>query len=394
MEKERKLGMMFNSLAEELNITKTMLDKAVTAYSALGDHIKSANEEWDIVVYPQGSFELGTVVKPINEYEQYDVDLVVVVNNPDFSAEDLRSNIKELLKSHGRYEGKIQDKKPCVRIQYADSSQFHMDVASAMNMNDAYAVGTDIKIARFDGEQEYYYDPSNPKGYIEWFKTVMKYEDILIEKRAFSHKAETEVEKLELSKLRTPLQKAIQILKRHRDKYFSDKYNSDDRPSSIVITTLCGLAYANLSNVSDEKSNVYTIIKCLIGTMSNYIEYENVIGWKLLNPSRADENFLNKWNSNNLLKVAYDEWINQARMDILINPEKFIDSDVDKLKEGIYHSFGENIGKAALQRYGEQFGNLKEEGNLKFDLNTVSITTKPEANDYKEHTYYGGQYHE
>lgn len=111
-----------------------MLEKAKTAYTALGEYIKSSNEDWEVIIYPQGSFELGTVVKPLNEEEQYDVDLVVLVKNPNYSPEELRTGIRELLEKHGRYVGKIQDKKPCIRIQYADSSQFHMDVASAQDI--------------------------------------------------------------------------------------------------------------------------------------------------------------------------------------------------------------------------------------------------------------------
>lgn len=136
MDKVQKLGMVFDSLAEELNITNTMLDKAETAYNALGEYIKSANDEWDVVIYPQGSFELGTVIKPLNEDEQYDVDLVVLVKHPYYDAEELREQVWELLENHGRYEGKIENKKPCIRIQYADSSQFHMDIASAQDTTD------------------------------------------------------------------------------------------------------------------------------------------------------------------------------------------------------------------------------------------------------------------
>ena len=91
MRKEEKLNMIFDNLANGLNITQTMMKKAETAYNALGEHIKNSNEEWDVVVYPQGSFQLGTVIKPVNDEEQYDVDLVVLVKTPNYDAETLRS---------------------------------------------------------------------------------------------------------------------------------------------------------------------------------------------------------------------------------------------------------------------------------------------------------------
>lgn len=192
MTKEQKLNMIFDSLADGLNITQTMLQKAEKAYNALGDHIKSANEEWNVIVYPQGSFQLGTVVKPINDDEQYDVDLVVLVKEPHYDAEKLRSEIFTILESHGRYEGKIENKKPCIRIQYADSSQFHMDIASAQ---DLVATADDsINIARFDGESSYYYEVSNPKGYIDWFKKTMQFDELQKSQRAMYEQCQTEVE--------------------------------------------------------------------------------------------------------------------------------------------------------------------------------------------------------
>ena len=383
-----KLGMIFDSLAKELNITQTMLDKAVTSYSALGEHIKKNNEEWEVSVYPQGSFALGTVIKPLNSQEQYDVDLIVLVNRPEFSAEDLRVNIKELLESHGRYDGKIEDKKPCIRIQYADSAQFHMDIASAKTgyRND----DNFIEISRIDEDHNFYYDPSNPKGYIEWFKKVMNYETILLEKRAFTAEADTNIEKIELTKLQTPLQKSIQILKRHRDIYFTDLEREDERPSSIIITTLSGLAYEKMLQTNLPLSNLYVVIKNMLNSYSNLIDYSLNEGWILKNPSNEEENFLRKWQSDYNLKDAFFEWLNQAKTDILINPEKFIESDQDELRAGIYKSFGESVGKDALFKYGEEIGMLAKNGDLRFNLSSASISNNKDDRSYKEHTYFGG----
>lgn len=387
MDKDKKLGMIFNSLAEELNITETMLEKAKTAYTALGEYIKSSNEDWEVIIYPQGSFELGTVVKPLNEDEQYDVDLVVLVKNPNYSPEELRNGIKELLENHGRYVGKIQDKKPCIRIQYADSSQFHMDVASAQDIEQSR--DESIKIARYDGES-YYYDPSNPKGYVEWFKNAMKFEKVITEYRAFSEKASTEVEKLDLMKFRTPLQKAIQILKRHRDIYFTDKDNSDDRPSSIIITTLCALTYDNSYSYMSEKENVYLTIKNMLQRFPEFIK-KNLDGeWCLLNPSNSQENFLKKWKDNSSLENAFDEWIKQARIDILVHPEQFIENNQIELRSGILKSFGESAGIGAFNRYGIVMSELKENSKLRFDRNTASITVNTSDKGYEKHTYFGG----
>ena len=49
--------------------------------------------------------------------------------------------------------------------------------------------------------------------------------------------------------IRTPLQRAIQILKRHRDMRFLEHKCEEYKPISIIITTLAASAYQNETDV-------------------------------------------------------------------------------------------------------------------------------------------------
>lgn len=388
MTKEQKLNMIFDSLADGLNITQTMLQKAEKAYNALGDHIKAANEEWNVSIYPQGSFQLGTVVKPVNDEDQYDVDLVVLVKMPHYDAESLRNEIFKILESHGRYEGKIENKKPCIRIQYADSSQFHMDIASAQDLETT--VDESINIARFDGESSYFYEVSNPKGYIDWFKKTMQFDELQKSQRAVYEQCQTEVEELELSKLRTPLQKAIQILKRHRDIFFMDKNNSDNKPSSIIITTLCAMAYEDTYG-QYEKNNIYLTVVNMLDRFPVYVKKNDAGCYYLENPSNPKENFLKKWDDNPDLVVAFEQWITKARMDIITNPESFIEENPQKLRKSLYESFGQRDTDIAFEGYGNRIGEYAQVGRLKYDNDSANIVLDEEnGKPYKKHTYFGG----
>lgn len=388
MRKEQKLNMIFDNLADGLNITQTMMQKAEKAYSALGEHIKKSNEEWDVIVYPQGSFQLGTVIKPVNDEEQYDVDLVVLVKTPYYNAETLRTEVFEVLESHGRYEGKIENKKPCIRIQYADSAQFHMDVASAQEL-----VGTNdasINIARFDGDESYFYEISNPKGYIEWFKKTMQFESLQKSQRALYENCQTEVEELELSKMRTPLQKAIQILKRHRDIFFADRKNADDRPSSIIITTLCAMVYEDLRE-EYEKNNVYLTVVNMLEKFPAYVKKNKEGGYYLENPSNPKENFLKKWCVNPALVTAFEQWISKARTDIIYNPESFIEDNPQELRKSLHESFGQRDVDIALDNYGKQFGKYAHNSELKYDTTSANVVLhENKGKSYNKHTYFGG----
>lgn len=387
MNKTSKLGMIFDKMADELNITTTMLEKAEKSYNTLGEYLKGYNSEWEIHMYPQGSFELGTVIKPLNEDEQYDVDLVVLVKKPNFDPYTLRENIKKALTSYGRYNGKVEDKKPCIRIQYAESSQFHMDIACARNTESIYNDNT-IEIARYDGEDTYYFDVSNPKGYIDWFKRTMKYTQILNERAVYN--AHTKVEDLKLSRLRTPLQKAVQILKRHRDMQFADRPNADDRPSSIILTTLCAKAYEETYGLY-EKDNVYLTVLNMLEKFPKYIEKNSDGEYVLANPSNTKENFLKKWNDDASLVTAFTAWVSKAKKDLADSPYAFIEDDPKKFRDVLNESFGTTVTTRALESYGKKIGHLAESGEMRYNKENHTVTlSKDKGSSYNKHTYFGG----
>lgn len=388
MNKEQKLGLLFSGLADKLNITETLYNRAVTAYTALADYIKDNNKDWEVEIFPHGSFELGTVIKPVNDEDEYDVDLVVLVRAPDFrDAHKLRETIRTFLESHGRYEGKIEEKKQCLRVVYSDNAQFHMDVVCAKSSE--YDDKNIIEVAKKDEQlDEYDYKESNPKGYIDWFKKTMNYKRLLQEARfQAAYEASTEVQELSLPKMKTPLQKAIQILKRHRDIYFQN--NLDNRPSSIVITTLCALSYDNAKLYNSSNDNVYLAIKKMLETFPMFLGADSSGQYKLPNPSFHDENFLYKWNTDANLKKHFFQWIEKARLDIVTNPFQFLEDNPGKMRDVLFSCFGSNIARAAFESYGETYKKLND--SLRIDKNTMSTTldegestVKPKLN-----TFYG-----
>lgn len=103
--------------------------------------------------------------------------------------------------------------------------------------------------------------------------------------------------------IRTPLQKAVQLLKRHRDVYFMD--NDADSPISIIITTLAAHAYSGEIDLYDALQH--------IRKMPQYIEKRDNKYW-IPNPTMTDENFADKWNESPSKAEAFQKWINQAQI--------------------------------------------------------------------------------
>ena len=76
---EQQIDQLLAGTVAELDITPGLYRAAVEEYGRVGRWLgKKGDEEggapWD--VYPQGSFPLGTVVRPAREGSEYDLDLV------------------------------------------------------------------------------------------------------------------------------------------------------------------------------------------------------------------------------------------------------------------------------------------------------------------------------
>ena len=71
---------ILSDLAAQINISDELFQAADDEYTALGKWIDKKTEEgstpYTVSIYPQGSFALGTVIKPISDEDDYDLDLV------------------------------------------------------------------------------------------------------------------------------------------------------------------------------------------------------------------------------------------------------------------------------------------------------------------------------
>lgn len=120
----------FDTFIERISLGKTQLDRIESAFTGLQEYLCEAYGVSASEVFKQGSVPNGTAVKPVPGGE-YDLDIFLVVPNAEhLDADKALSNLMDVLNVHGRYKGKCNPKKPCVRIEYADEEigGFHIDV--------------------------------------------------------------------------------------------------------------------------------------------------------------------------------------------------------------------------------------------------------------------------
>lgn len=317
------------ALADELAISEARYDQASRSYASLGAWLhrpESTVLAYDPQVYVQGSFRLGTAIRPMNDEEEYDVDSICVLGNlgtGDLTQKQLKTLVGAEIRAYHRSQNMVKPVREghrCWVLSYADGAQFHMDIvpavpnaarqrlmleASGFNLrwSDTALVITDNRSPVYEHISDAW-QRSNPKGYAEWFQLRM---GTIFEqrRRALAESIKASVEDIPVYRIRTPLQSAIMILKRHRDGMFMDRY--DERPISIIITTLAAHAYNGEEKIADA---LYSVLS----RMDQFIERD---GHRCIirNPSDPLENFADKWPQHPERERAFFEWLAQARHD-------------------------------------------------------------------------------
>ena len=157
-------------------------------------------------------------------------------------------------------------------------------------------------------------------------------------------------------KERFPLQRVVQILKRHRDMLYQDKSEKERKckPISIIITTLASHAYKGETTILEALSNV-------INSMHEYIEdYNPNTGEKekwVSNPINSLENFADKWKEFPERQTHFYDWLNKVKIDI-----ENITSQVDRGLNFINESMNKPFGEKLIEK---TFSNIQNKGLLK-----------------------------
>lgn len=126
-----------SALADELAISESRYEQASRSYTSLGEWLHrpdSAVVEYDPQVYVQGSFRLGTAIRPLNDEEEYDVDSVCLLQSlgtKDLTQSELKTLVGDEIKAYRSAQNMVKpvrEGRRCWVLEYADGAQFHLDV--------------------------------------------------------------------------------------------------------------------------------------------------------------------------------------------------------------------------------------------------------------------------
>ncbi|HYE19729.1 MAG TPA: nucleotidyltransferase [Tepidisphaeraceae bacterium] len=362
----RKLVM--EELAGCLDIPESAYDKAEARYTDLGDWFGRPDAhcyEFDPHISPQGSFRLGTVIVA----EEYDLDfgcrLRAGITKATHTQEQLKRLVGRDLEEYRRARGieqRLEEKNRCWRLNYKDELAFHMDgVPSipeeeqqrvlieaamvtygsdrALAQSVAQLAGsiTDIRLPNYK-QVSPAWRVSNSEGYAKWFESRMKLASLLMEERALAAKAAT-VDDLPARRWKSPLQRAVQVLKCHRDRMFVD--DPAGKPISIILTTLAAGAYRGELDVADALDGI-------LGRMGDGVRAEKP---RVPNPVNPAEDFADKWYDPQYkhlaLEANFRAWLRQAKHDFATIGQS---RDPNFIAGQAMSKFGVSLDSHALRR--------------------------------------------
>lgn len=370
---EFKVSSLLDGIASRLDISPTKYKQAVDRYTAVSSWIAEGEFEGveDIHFYPQGSFRLGTVVRPIRNGQDadYDIDLVseIQISKNNISPKELKQAVGTRISENEKYRKMLDEEgRRCWTLLYAEEDEvgFHLDVlpatpeeASLRNgLIDSRISDKAIAITHKNKNQTYEWYFSNPSGYADWFEEINKPSlDLVksVQKRGLfesNREIYSSIDEVPDALIKTPLQRAIQILKRHRDVRFTNHPMASDKPISMIITTLAAKLYNGESTVFLALKNIVNQFDMLSALLSpgystnkilqqqSFITRKNDGTWVIPNPVNPNENFADRWHENNNQKArAFFQWVSWIKEDII---EIIGTNDIGKIVKGYETSFG------------------------------------------------------
>lgn len=331
-------------LIAEIDVSDSNYEKATNRYNSIANYIKNSELDSDNPdIYLQGSFKLGTAIKPLTEDGAYDIDIVcnlTKLRRGSQSQFSLKYDLGKVVKKYSKAQSmsnEPEESKRCWTLKYIDEDNFHIDILPSVPLNekdDGYIAITDkTKSNYFD--ISYDWETSNPKGYAQWFRDISKYS---IYREKIAKRFYASIEKVPEYKVRTPLQRIVQILKRHAEVCFED--DIEHKPSSIIITTLVAKQYQSACLLNNDFWDVITYV---IEHLKDGIENRNGSPC-VYNPVNDAEVLSGKWDKDESYFEAFEKWLIQLESDFNIrNRELTFTDKVEYVKRSLFKNNGNQL---------------------------------------------------
>lgn len=288
-------------LKEIVNLNKTRVEVAEASVVTLTTFLQN-NEVFKEIFQsatPQGSYRQGTIIKPVNPDQDFDVDLLIELSPVDkWGAADYLKTLAAEFQKTSRYKDKVdtRGKTRCVTIDY--ESDFHVDIVPSITT----ASGQVIMNKKTNE-----YETTDGDGYATWFEN----QNTIAGNNA--------------------LVKVVRLIKYVRD------YHQSFEAKSVLLTTLLGNQVTPSDSTNVHYADLPTALKTIINRLDLYLQ-QNERMPEISNPVLPAESFARNWDQDDYDKFRkqiheYNETINRA----------YAESDEEKSLKEWQTVFGEDF---------------------------------------------------
>ena len=356
------LSFLLDGICRAIQLTATQQEDAKQKYEAVSSWLSapgSALRAFDPQVFPQGSVAIGTTVKPVAR-EDHDVDSVALLQ-ARFDPMGLYELVRDRLKEHSYYRTILELKKRCVRLNYA--GDIHLDVLPAQPRRRMTATGLLVPDRELQA-----WSPTDPKGFIAWFRGISRrpYDEVRLGVEPLPETEDADS--------KTPLQRAVQLLKRRRDIVFDGDQHA---ARSIVLTTLAARYYRRERTVIEALAAALGGIALAISASPGILVVPN--------PTLPDENFGDGWDAYSY--AQFKRFVRRFQSEVA---DLQALSGTEEISRKLAVMFGERPTSKAVERWGEQLRHDREAKRLHVGsiglLNVAGRGTQP----VPQHNFDGG----
>lgn len=343
--------------------TGTQLDALASSYQGLGEFLAECPEFRGLLkeIHPQGSRELGTLVRPLDaSREGVDIDLVAMMHEaaifkygsgdgPSRLINDFHAACLRYADAHG-LTVKRHDR--CVTLHYAGGMT--TDVTPMILAPSMIALHGET-CARIPDRVRQHYDLTNPRGFSKRFATTAAISPLFTTAYVLDSatRAENKAGVAPLSDTKDVfprlLSRFVQLLKLNRNVSFGQPTGGQNvAPTSVFLTTLGLEAYKDLAPLPH--SSPLDLMLDIIESLPRYLQIDRRSNgtehWTLPNPTAPGDNLASGMNAGSR-QQAFRLWHAKAQRDIeaiLFAIES--PSGLDTLLQKVEAAFGERAVRA------------------------------------------------
>jgi hypothetical protein len=235
-------------LVNHVDLNKTRIERLGSHVSAVREYLVDHLAGYQ-AVERQGSYALGTIIKPVRMGQEYDADLLLrMAYRPDHGAASYIQSVYDCFLDHGHYRKITSRKTRCVMLDYA--GDVHLDIVPYLSVNTRMYICNRLEDS---------FEATDGTGYRDWFNAKNRLTE-------------------------GNLKRVTRLLKYMRD------HKRNFTAPSILLTTLIG-------NTVDRMGSFGTVPDTLLSVMVGIDSflYPNIQMPVIVNPALPEEDFTRKW---------------------------------------------------------------------------------------------------